>query len=142
MLPSDIDIETRVVLDTNILISTFVFPGFSARVYDFCAIYADLYTSEWILSELDEKMENKFKYNHERRQRISQTIRERHTVVYPTNQLPTDSVDPDDNNVLQAALFVDANFLITGDEKHLLPLKKVGNTEIVSPRDFYDRYIA
>ncbi|MEZ0487245.1 hypothetical protein [Fibrella aquatica] len=58
------------------------------------------------------------------------------------NQLPTDSVDPDDNNVLRVALFVNANFLITGDEKHLLPLKRIGNTEIISPRAFYEQYIA
>ncbi|MBO0951864.1 putative toxin-antitoxin system toxin component, PIN family [Fibrella forsythiae] len=142
MQPSIIDFETRIVFDTNVLISTFVFPGFSAKVYDFCVLYADLYTSEWILSELDEKMENKFKYHAERRQRISQAIRERHVVVDPTNRLPTDSVDPDDNNVLRAALFINANLLITNDEKHLLPLKRIGNTEIISPRAFYEQYIA
>ena len=47
--------STRVVFDTNVLISTFVFPGFAANVYDHCALHFELYTSEWILSEFDKK---------------------------------------------------------------------------------------
>ncbi len=133
---------TSIVFDTNILISTFVFPGFAAQVYDHCALYYDLYTSDWILNEFDEKLEYKFRYLPERRERIIETIRERHIVTFPTNGLPRDSPDPDDNYVLQVALFVKANFLITGDEKHLLALKQVGTTEIISPREFYERYIA
>lgn len=87
-------------------------------------------------------MEHKFVYLSERRNRIIDTIRERHTVIVPTNNLPANSGDPDDNNVLQAALFIKANFLITGDEKHLLILERVETTEIISPRTFFDRYIA
>ena len=87
-------------------------------------------------------MRDKFSYTPELRNRIIDTIRERHIVVFPTNDLPTESRDPDDNNVLQIALFINANFLITGDAKHLLPLKKVANTVIISPRAFYEQYIA
>lgn len=115
--------STRIVFDTNVLISAFVFSGFAAAVYDHCALHFELYTSEWILSELDEKMERKFGYSTERRASIIQTIRERHIVVAPTNILLSNSIDPDDNNVLQAALFIEANFLITGDAKHLQILK-------------------
>lgn len=134
--------STRIVFDTNVLISTFVFPGFAAKVYDHCALHFELYTSEWILSEFDEKMEHKFGYLSERRNRIINTIRERHTLIFPTNNLPASSSDPDDNNVLRAALFVEANFLITGDEKHLLILERVETTEIISPRAFFERYVA
>ena len=132
---------TRIVFDTNVLISTFVFPGFAADVYDFCALHFELFTSEWILTEFDEKMNDKFRLSSEMRIRIIDTIREKHVVLSPTNDLPTDSHDPDDNNVLRAALFIDAHFLITGDAQHLLPLKKVGGTTIISPQDFYNRYV-
>ena len=69
-------------------------------------------------------MEHKFGYLPERRDHIIDTIRERHIVIFPTNDLPTDSRDPDDNNVLQAALFINADFLITGD-RDLLDLERV-----------------
>jgi uncharacterized protein len=68
-------------------------------------------------------------------------IRERHEVILPTNELPINSVDPDDNYVLQAALFANADFLITGDEKHLVVLKQVAATEIITPRTFRDRFM-
>ncbi|GAB4022228.1 putative toxin-antitoxin system toxin component, PIN family [Spirosoma koreense] len=133
--------STRIVFDTNVLISTFVYPGFAADVYDYCALHFELYTSEWILTEFDEKLEHKFRYLPEQRNRIIDVIRERHLIVFPTNDLPTDVRDPDDNNVLQVALFVDANFLITGD-RDLLDLARVSALEIVSPKLFFDTYIA
>lgn len=140
--PLRLSAVTSIIFDTNVLISTFVYPGFSVAVYDYCAIHFDLYTSEWIINEFDEKMATKFNYSSERRKRIVDVIRERHTVVEPLNELPTDSRDPDDNYILQVALFVRASFLITGDEKHLLVLEKIGYTEIISPRAFFNRYIA
>ncbi len=139
--PLRLPASTSIVFDPNVLISTFVFPGFAADVYDFCALHFELFTSEWILTEFDEKLKDKFRYSPEQRNRIIETIREKHVVVYPTNDLPTHSRDPDDNNVLHVALFTDAGFLITGDAQHLLPLKKVGGTAIVSPRDFYNQHI-
>jgi len=130
----------RVVFDTNVLISTFVFPGFAAKVYDYCALYFELYTSDWILNEFAEKLEHKFGCSHELRTLIIDTICERHIVANPTNKLPTDSRDPDDNNILRVALFVDANFIITGDQD-LLDLQRIANTEIISPKLFFERYM-
>ncbi|MBD2756116.1 putative toxin-antitoxin system toxin component, PIN family [Spirosoma validum] len=139
--PLRLPASTSVVFDTNVLISTFVFSGFAAEVYNHCALFFELYTSEWILSEFDEKMDHKFRYLLEQRKRIISAIRERHIVVAPTNDLPTDSRDPDDNNVLQVALFIKANFLITGD-RDLLDLEIIDNTEIVSPRIFFERFMS
>jgi len=31
--------EHKVVIDTNVLISTFVFKGFAAKVFEYCAVY-------------------------------------------------------------------------------------------------------
>ncbi len=138
--PLRLPASTSVVFDTNVLISTFVFPGFAAEVYDFCAIHFELYTSEWILNEFDRKLENKFGYSSERRLRIIDIIRERHTVTVPNNTMPTDCRDVDDNNVLQASLFVSADFLIAGDID-LLDLNRIDMTTIISPKVFYELYI-
>lgn len=46
------------------------------------------------------------------------------------------AADKKDNRYLACALDGQADFLITGDKKHLLPLKQIGRTKIVSPAEF------
>jgi len=47
-----------------------------------------------------------------------------------------DSPDPDDNKFLEVAVECDADYLITGDKKHLLPLHPYRNIQILQPHDF------
>lgn len=141
-MPQQLPADTRIVFDTNVLISAFVFKKFAGELYEHCASQYRIITSEWILNELAEKLEQKFKIPALIRQEILIRTQSDAQVSVPTNDLPTDASDPDDNYVLRVALFVKSDFLITGDGKHLLPLKRVGNTEIISPREFYERYIA
>jgi len=46
------------------------------------------------------------------------------------------SADPDDDYLLAMAKAAAADFLVTGDAKHLLRLGKLGRTRIVTPREF------
>ena len=46
------------------------------------------------------------------------------------------SADPDDNPLLAMATAGDANYLISGDKRHVLALKKVGKTHIITARRF------
>ncbi len=52
--------------------------------------------------------------------------------------LVTLSKDMKDNKYLSCAKDGQANYLITGDKKHLLPIKKFGITRIVSPKEFIE----
>ncbi|WP_460672677.1 putative toxin-antitoxin system toxin component, PIN family [Larkinella ripae] len=132
---------TSLIFDTNVFISTFVFPGFSAKVYDFCSIRFTLFTSEWILDELERKLAlPKFRCSAERRATIIPTLRERNELIFPENELPSLYRDPDDNHILQLAQFINADFIITGDAG-LLELVNFDGTAILSPREFHDRYI-
>ena len=45
----------------------------------------------------------------------------------------------DDNRILECAAEVKADFLISGDKKHLLPLKKFRGIKIVSARELIKR---
>jgi predicted nucleic acid-binding protein len=49
--------------------------------------------------------------------------------------------DPDDLPVLGTAVAGGANLIITGDQD-LLVLQRFGACDIISPRTFYDRYVA
>lgn len=48
------------------------------------------------------------------------------------------SKDVKDNKYLACAKDGEADFLITGDKKHLLSLKTFGTTKIVSPKEFVE----
>ncbi|MFD2570155.1 putative toxin-antitoxin system toxin component, PIN family [Spirosoma soli] len=127
--------STSIVFDTKVLISAFIFKGYADQVYRYCAERYILYTSEWMLDKLKDVLSReKFRLPPTLQEEIIAQIKADSQVVIPVNQLPTNSPDPDDNYVLQTALSVQANFLITGDEKHLLLLKQVQTTEIIAPR--------
>ncbi len=48
------------------------------------------------------------------------------------------SRDKNDNKLLICAKDGDADYLVTGDKKHLLTLKKIGKTKIISAKTFTD----
>jgi putative PIN family toxin of toxin-antitoxin system len=54
------------------------------------------------------------------------------------NKLPRINVsrDPADNYLLAMAVAAEAEFLVTGDTKDLLRLKKFGRTRILAPSSF------
>ncbi len=134
--------SVAVVFDTNVLVSAFVFKGKASAIYQHCTERYTLFTTEWMLDELIDVLSRaKFGLPVTVQNAILDQVRSDSQIIYPTNELPIDSADPDDNYVLQAALFVKAHFLITGDTRHLLPLNKVGTTEIISPSNFYERYV-
>ncbi|MGL6136323.1 MAG: putative toxin-antitoxin system toxin component, PIN family, partial [Planktothrix sp.] len=52
------------------------------------------------------------------------------------NTLNVIITDPDDNMVLECAVMGHANYIVTGDKKHLLPLQNYQGIEIVKAADF------
>lgn len=126
----------KIVIDTNVLISSFLFKGFSADVLDYCKRSHKVYLSNWIVNEFIEKMEGKFKIPKERINYIIILINEFFTIIDPKCKLPELCRDKDDNNVLQLAEYINADYIITGD-KDLIVLKEYKGTKIIAPRDFY-----
>lgn len=49
------------------------------------------------------------------------------------------SGDPDDDQIIAAALCAGADYLISGDAKHVLPLRTIGEMRILRPQDFLAR---
>ena len=58
-------------------------------------------------------------------------------VVYPKEACKLVKVCDPDNRILECALASKADFLVTGDKKHLLGLKHSFDFQIVSPAQFY-----
>lgn len=130
----------KIIFDTNVLISSLLFSGFSTKVYDFCTTRYNLITSDWLLDELEEKLTGKFKLSDQQATIYLSLLRERMAVIHPFNDLPEACRDPDDNHVLQLAEYMQVDYIVTGD-KDLLVLESYQNTKIVSPRQFYELHI-
>lgn len=113
-----------VVYDTNILISGMVWGGVP---YD-CIKLAmtdkvEGVTCSEIISEFDEKLTTKLGYTHYRISRIVSRLLGFLRVVKITNKLEKITTDPDDNKIIECAIVSGATHIVTGDKRHLLPLK-------------------
>jgi len=47
--------------------------------------------------------------------------------------------DPDEEMILECALAAEADCLVSGDKRHLLPLRQFRGIPVVSPSDFLRR---
>ncbi len=128
----------RVVLDTNVLLSALVFPATKpdqilqrVRRGEF-----DLYLSSFILSELARILHDKFRLTKRQTDERVAIIRGMASIVEPTERIALVVAKDDDNRILECAVAAHADYLVTGDKEHLLPLKSIGETRIVSPALF------
>lgn len=130
----------RVVLDTNVLVSALAFPGSKpdqilSRIR---RREIDLFISPFILSELDRVLQDKFHLTKkEAEDRVSAISAIAH-LVQPTEQIKLIKVNDDDNRILECAMAALADFLVTGDKEHLLPLGSFRDTRIITPSEFLD----
>ena len=61
------------------------------------------------------------------------------TLVFPTDRATGATPDPEDEMILECALAGEADMVVTGDKRHLLPLRQFRDVAIVSPADFLRR---
>lgn len=132
--------DPRVVLDTNVFISAAILlksvPGKVVELGLVDEMYR-LVTSEALLQELRRvTKQHRFHPDSIARLGLLRLIQEQAVFVKPRQQLSIIQDDESDNRLLEAALAGEADYIVTGDKKHLLPLKKFRGIKILSPRDF------
>ena len=126
----------RVVLDTNVMISGLNFRGNEERVLDLARRGRfDLYLSPFILTEASSVLLRKFGWENRATERALERLREAATLVEPPPGPPVVEGNVGDNRVLECAVEAAADFLVTGDRRHLLPLgEHQGVTIVNAPR--------
>jgi len=129
----------KIVFDTNVLLSAFITQGLSTRVLDICIDYHQLFISEFIINEVVEKLEIRFKVKKNEIKNVKIFLTNAFLKIEPKSEKPAICRDKDDNNILQLADYINAHLIITGD-KDLLVLKEFNKTVIVSPRQFMEKY--
>lgn len=128
----------RIVCDTNILISAYVFPGGTMdEILDFAKLGSiALFLSPDIITEFKTVLVGKFKYSDVEAGAFIGRILAIATLVYPIERLRIVTRVGADNRILECAVTSKADYLITGDKRDLIPLKTIGSCKIVTAREF------
>lgn len=125
----------RVVFDTNVLLSAFIFGGNPERLFDLARFgELRLVVSPDILLEFAFVLREKFAWAEEDITEAIRAIGRASELVRPGETLKIVSDDAD-NRVLECAVAGKADFIVTGDH-HLLDLRSFEGVKIVKPRDF------
>jgi len=132
--------ELRVVADTNVLVSALLFGGPPEQIV-LAGLRGEiqLLTSIPLLKELERVLKGKFKLNLHLVRNIIEEIKEVAELVEISSHINVISYPDDDNRVLECAVDGKAEFIVTGDTKHILPLKEFRGTKILSPSEFLNR---
>jgi putative PIN family toxin of toxin-antitoxin system len=130
----------RVVADTNILVSALLFGGTSEQVF-LAGLRGEiqLLTSLSLLKEFEKVLKEKFKLNIHLVREIIQEVMDVAEIVEVSSHIKAISYPDEDNRVLECAVDGKANFIVTGDTRHILPLKEYRGIKILSPSEFLKR---
>ena len=127
---------TKVCLDTNVIVSAVVFGGKCQEITDLISLgKIDLVISAAILNETAIVLRDKFEKSDEEVRRTIRLFLVLGYVVDPKKKVKVLPYDPD-NRVLECAVGGKAEYLVTGDKKHLLKLKEYEGIKIISPVEF------
>lgn len=99
----------------------------------------EIFISSKILTEVKRNLIGKFKFDNnlaEETERIIQNLCDYKIETTNREERNMKKVDLKDRHILALCQKIQADYLITFDRKHLLPLKKFGQTQILEPKDF------
>lgn len=131
--------KSKVVFDTNIYISAILFGGNPKQCLELArAGEFELVTSKPILLELAKKLKDKFFWQDIEVKETIEGILVLTKMVSPKKRIHIIKEEPKDNKILECALEAKADYIVSGDKKHLLSLKTFQNISIISAKQFLD----
>ena len=134
----------KVVFDTNVVASASFWRG---APFDCLAAWAQgrcvAVVSSNLLAEYHETIEElRLDYPSRKCVEWVAALTQSAELVFPTDRATGATPDPDDEMILECAVAAEADFIVTGDKKHLLPLRQFQGIPIVAPADFLRRLTA
>ena len=127
----------RVVLDTNVIVSGLNFPGNERLVLELALRGRfELCLSPFILEEVAGVLGRKFDWTEERSSQALRALGDVATVVEPRRLPEVIESGHADNRILECAVEASADYLVTGDRRHLLPLEEHQGARILNAPRF------
>lgn len=136
-MPAENKSRPKVVIDTNVFVSGLTFKGKPREVLDLIwrgDIEACI--SSFIFKELEETLKKDFSWDRDQIKHTIEKIKAKTILVQPKNKISVIKENDDDNRILECAIEGRVQYLISGDRKHLLPLKEYQRIKIFSPAEF------
>lgn len=127
----------KVVFDTNIFISAIIFGGNPRRCLELARTKEiELVASSAILLELTRKLKEKFSWSASEIIDAIEGLSMFVKIVSPQKRIYKIKKEPADNRILEAALEVNVDYIVSGDKKHLLSLKSFKGIPIINATQF------
>ena len=131
----------RIVADTNVYVSAIVFGSTCEEILALARSgIVEINISPAIQRELRRVLRTGFQWTEPQVRAALTEVETLTSLVYPTVKLAGVVGDDADHRILECAVAADAEFLVTGDKKDLLPLALFREIRIVSPREFLDLF--
>lgn len=135
--------RVKVVFDANIYLSAIIFGGNPRQCLELAKLKKiELFASFAILLEVARNLQNKFDWSEEEVEEVIKGVGEFATLVYPQVVISIIQAHFQDNKILETAQEAKVEYIISGDKKHLLSLRKYKNIKIISAKEFLDSYLA
>lgn len=132
----------RLVLDTNVIVSAIIFGGNPERILlEIARKHHVFLVSPFLLDELANILARKAHWNSFQIQETLRGLRQIYILVEPKVTIKKIRKDITDNRILELAISGKADYIISGDKKHFLPLKRFRGIPILSPADFLKKVI-
>ena len=129
--------KPRVVIDTNVFISGLNFAGKPSDILELLIKgNIEVFISPFILSEIERILKERFEWSEGNIHRVLNRIKRQTILVHPKLKVTVIKENDDDNRILECAIEGKVQYLVSGDRKHLLPLKEHQGTKVISPSDF------
>jgi len=127
----------RIVLDTNVLISAFVFPGGAPELVYRLVLEerVELVTTPALLAEFARILTTKFAWDGDAAEEAVRQVARVARVVEPSEPIHEIKADPPDDRVLEAAVAGKAEAIVSGD-RHVLRLGRCRDVRILKPAEF------
>lgn len=128
----------KVVFDTNVVASATFWRG---APFDCLVAWSqgrcEAVVSPPLLVEYHETIEELRKdYSDHPSVAWTEALTDAATLVFPADSARGATPDPNDEMILECALAAEVDVIVSGDKKHLLPLRKFRGIPILSPADF------
>src|SRR3989344_4287260 len=128
---------TKVVFDTNVLISATLWDNSVAQKFLFKCIKENvqIFSSQEIIEEYKEILARDFDYKEQEIGEILEKVFQFVTLVNPSKKVDIVKEDADDNKIIECAIESKSEYIVSYD-KHLLKLKEFEGIKIIRPEEF------
>lgn len=128
----------KIFFDTNIWFSALVYGGIPKQAIVKCLLRRDIIVvvAPFVLEELKGNLISKANFDYQIMIEVINLIKQTCQII-PDPQIIKKYLDKkSDNLIINSTLAARADYLVSGDRKHILPLKKCGQVQIISAKEF------